>query len=101
MKSIRRRGVRGPQDVIDEEEQEEGVQGLQDTTDDMQGNDKKRKSREEDGNVVSMDIAFRTNLWGSLMLRIAAVDNHGYGYPVASAFVQSERQKQFADVIET
>jgi len=37
--------------------------------------------------IVGMDATYKTNLWGLPLILVVVVDNHGHGFPVASAFV--------------
>ena len=50
------------------------------------------------GTIVGMDATYKTNLWGLPLLLIVVVDNHGHGYPIASAFIQSEEKGQLSEV---
>jgi len=51
------------------------------------------------GTIVGMDATYKTNLWGLPLLLIVVVDNHGHGYPIASAFIQSEEKGQLSEVL--
>ena len=51
------------------------------------------------GTIVGMDATYKTNLWGLPLLLIVVADNHGHGYPIASAFIQSEEKGQLLEVL--
>jgi len=51
------------------------------------------------GTIVGMDATYKTNIWGLPLILVVVVDNHGHGFPVASAFVQREEQGQLAEVL--
>lgn len=52
------------------------------------------------GNLsVGMDATYKTNLWGFPLINIVVVDNHGHGFPVATALIQSEEGSLIAGVL--
>ena len=51
------------------------------------------------GTIVGMDATYKTNLWGLPLVLIVVADNHGHGYPIASAFIQSEEKGQLSEVL--
>ncbi|KAF5830515.1 hypothetical protein DUNSADRAFT_14400 [Dunaliella salina] len=51
------------------------------------------------GTIVGMDATYKTNSWGLPLVLLVVADNHGNGYPIASAFIQREEQGQLAEFL--
>jgi len=56
--------------------------------------------RKYGGTIVGMDCTYKTNLWGLPLVLLVVADNHGHGYPIASACIQREEQGQLAEVLQ-